>query len=372
MKICIVGPAFPLRGGIAAFDERLCVALMENNHEAFIISYSLQYPALLFPGKTQYDPDGKAPANIKIFTILNSINPFSWYKTASFINKNKPDLVIFRFWIPFMGPALGSILRLLQKDIKSLALVDNLIPHEHRPGDRTLTKYFMRGISKYIVMSEEVEKDVLQLKPEAKTKLLRHPIYDLYGLKTDKASSKRSLSIPEHKKVILFFGLIRKYKGLDLLIEAFSMMRHREDIILLVAGEFYEDKNYYFELAQQLHVSDQIIWHDHFIPNDDVKLYFSAADLLGLPYRTATQSGVTQVAFHFEIPVIITDVGGLAEIILDEVNGLVAQPDPISIKTQIENFFENNLSERLTKGMQTEKKKYQWDFFAHELVDFIK
>lgn len=370
MKICIVGPAFPLRGGIAAFDERLCLALLENNHETYIISYSLQYPALLFPGKTQYDTDGKAAANIKIFTILNSINPFSWYKTASFINKTKPDLVIFRFWIPFMGPALGSILRLLQKDIKSLALVDNLIPHEHRPGDRTLTKYFMRGISKYIVMSEEVEKDVLQLKPEAKTKLLRHPIYDHYGFKTDKASSKRSLGIPENKKVILFFGLIRKYKGLDLLIEAFSMMRHREDIILLVAGEFYEDKNYYFELAQQLHISDQIIWHDHFIPNDEVKLYFSAADVLGLPYRTATQSGVTQVAFHFEIPVIITDVGGLAEIILHEVNGLVAEPEPTSIKTQIEIFFENNLSERLSKGMQTEKKKYQWDFFAQQLVDF--
>ena len=370
MKICIIGPAHPLRGGIAAFNERLCSTFNSLGHPCLIISYSLQYPDFLFPGKTQYD-DGPGPENIEIHTLLNSINPMSWYKVSRFISLEKPDLIIYRFWIPFMGPALGTIDRLLKKEkIKTLALVDNLIPHEKRAGDTVLTKYFMKNIQKYLVMSEEVERDVKKLKAEAKVLLQRHPIYNHYGNVVSREEAREYLRLPHDKNVILFFGLIRKYKGLDLLLEAFARSRSRENSIIVIAGECYDKKSDYDELAEKLGIAQRIFWFDNYIPNEEVRYFFSACNVLALPYRSATQSGVTQVAFHFETPVIVTDVGGLSEIIQHDINGLVSAPDPVSLVKNLDYYFENEKETAFRQGMKIEKAKYNWDTFAQNLISF--
>lgn len=372
MTIIIVGPAHPLRGGIAAFNERFCATLISQGHDCQIISYSLQYPSVLFPGKSQKDEDSPPP-NIPIFPLINSINPFSWWKTANYISGQKPDIIIFRFWIPFMGPALGTIQRILKvKNCRFAALIDNLIPHEKRPGDRVLTKYFLQHIPNFIVMSQAVKNDLLNLKPGAKVIIQNHPIYDHYGESVDSKEARSLLQIKQDKKVILFFGLVRKYKGLDLLLEALAVLKNKPDYLLLVAGEFYESIDEYKHLAERLGLMDRVLWHDRFIPNDMVRFYFSACNLLVLPYRTATQSGVTQVAFHFETPVIITNVGGLSEIILDGINGLVAEPTTFDLAEKLDNFFEKDLEKSLRSGMKKEKNKYSWEKFAMNILDFLK
>ena len=371
MTILIVGPAHPLRGGIAAFNERLCATFLAQGHSCQVISYSMQYPALLFPGKTQKD-EGPPPSNIPIIPLINSINPLSWWKTARYINSQKPDIIIFRFWIPFMGPALGSIQRLLKlENCRLVALIDNLIPHESRPGDKFLTTYFLKNIPHYIVMSQAVKSDLLRLKPSAKVITQPHPIYNQYGENVTKKEAKALLNLPENKKVILFFGLVRKYKGLDLLLEALAKVKIQHDLLLLVAGEFYEAIDEYKQLAERLDLTERIIWHDRFIPNDMVRYYFSASNLLVLPYRTATQSGVTQVAFHFETPVLITNVGGLSEIIMDGINGLVAEPGVDDLAKKLEYYFAEDLENDLRLGMKKEKIKYSWEKFATNLLDFL-
>jgi len=372
MNIVIVGPAYPLRGGIAIFDELLCKELVEQGHNAQIVSYTLQYPTLLFPGKTQYDLESTPPTGLKITTLLNSINPITWWQTAKFIINQKPDLVIVRFWIPFMGPALGTIVRLLnQKKINIVSLVDNLIPHEKRIGDTILTKYFTKKITKFVVMSEEVEKDVHFIKKEAQTLLLRHPIYDTYGQKVPKPEAKRHLKINENDRVILFFGLIRKYKGLDLLLEAIADIKIRNlNLKLIIAGEFYDNPDDYEKIIERLKLSDQVMLHCHYIPNDEVKYYFSACDLVALPYKTATQSGVTQIAFHFEKPVLVTNVGGLAEIIPHKKAGYVVNAVPSEITEAILDFYENDREETFTQGMKEEKVKYSWKNFVSKFLAF--
>lgn len=295
----------------------------------------------------------------------------SWYKVSRFISLEKPDLIIYRFWIPFMGPALGTIDRLLKKEkIKTLALVDNLIPHEKRAGDTVLTKYFMKNIQKYLVMSEEVERDVKKLKAEAKVLLQRHPIYNHYGNVVSREEAREYLRLPHDKNVILFFGLIRKYKGLDLLLEAFARSRSRENSIIVIAGECYDKKSDYDELAEKLGIAQRIFWFDNYIPNEEVRYFFSACNVLALPYRSATQSGVTQVAFHFETPVIVTDVGGLSEIIQHDINGLVSAPDPVSLVKNLDYYFENEKETAFRQGMKIEKAKYNWDTFAQNLISF--
>lgn len=370
LKILILGPAYPLRGGIAAFNERLCQTFIKAGHQCSIISYSLQYPSILFPGKSQII-EGPAPDSIQIVPLINSINPFSWIRTARYILKEKPDLVIFRYWIPFMGPALGTIRFLTKKgQYTAVALVDNLIPHEKRPGDTVMTSYFMKNIEKYVVMSGEVKQSVLSMKPDASTLLLRHPIYDQYGSTKDQKSAREYLGLPPNAKIILFFGLIRKYKGLDLLIEAFAEMNYKEDVHLVIAGESYEEASTYLDLIRKNSLQDRVHWFDKFIPDEEVGYFFSAANLLALPYRTATQSGVTQIAFHFETPVLVTDVGGLSEIIIHEQNGLVCQPDIQSIARSLDYFFMENKEKTFREGMRSEKVKYDWRYFADNLLAF--
>lgn len=368
-KVFIIGPAFPLRGGLASFDELFCEALNKEGHHCEIISYSLQYPNFLFPGSTQYHVNGTAPKNITIHTLINSVNPLSWFKTASFIKKQKPDFIIFRFWIPFMGPALGTIARLVKKqNIKVLAITDNVIPHEKRLGDKQLASYFIKGCDAFVTMSKAVMNDLEKFTNTSHKKYLLHPLYTAFGDKIPKQQARLKLNLKQDDRVILFFGLIRKYKGLDLLIEAFSLLKANPYNKLLIAGEFYEDKQPYFDLISKYKLEEQIMLLNQFIPNDDVKYYFSAADIVALPYRSATQSGVTQVSFHFEVPTLVTNVGGLGEIIPHNVAGYVVEPNPQAIGSSLEDYFENNKEQAFTEGMKQEKQKYEWSIFVNEII----
>jgi D-inositol-3-phosphate glycosyltransferase len=372
-KIFIIGPAYPLRGGLATFDELFCKAFNEQGHHCEIISYSLQYPNFLFPGSTQFDTSGNAPQNIKIHSLINSVNPFSWIKTARFIKKQKPDFIVFRFWIPFMAPALGSIARMVRKSgVKVLAITDNVIPHETRPGDVAFAKYFINACNGFVTMSKAVMRDLEKFTNTTHKKYLLHPLYTSFGEKLNKLDARTALGLPEDKQIVLFFGLIRKYKGLDMLLDAFNELKANPNIILVIAGEFYEDKQPYLDLIEKYQIQNQVILHGKFIANEDVKLYFSAADLVALPYRSATQSGVTQVSFHFEVPTLVTNVGGLGEIIPNKVAGYVVAPNGKAIADAIKDYFDNNRMPSFTEGMKKEKQKYDWKIFVDEVIDLYK
>lgn len=372
-KIFIIGPAYPLRGGLATFDELFCRAFAEQGHDCEIISYSLQYPGFLFPGSTQFDTSGNAPKDLMIHTLINSVNPLSWIKTARFIKKQKPDFIVFRFWIPFMGPALGSIARMVRKSgVKVLAITDNVIPHEKRPGDAGFARYFINACDGFVTMSKAVMEDLKKFTGTPNKKYLLHPLYTSFGEKLGKTEARRILGLPDDKKLVLFFGLIRKYKGLDLLLDAFHELKANPDIVLVIAGEFYEDKQPYLDLIEKYGIGSQVIVHGKFIANEEVKLYFSSADLVALPYRSATQSGVTQVSFHFEVPTLVTNVGGLSEIIPDKVAGYVVEPTGKAIANGISDYFSNNRIGAFTEGMKKEKQKYDWSIFVNEVIDLYK
>lgn len=372
-KIFIIGPAYPLRGGLATFDELFCEAFNKQGHDCEIISYSLQYPNFLFPGSTQFDTSGNAPKQIKIHTLINSVNPLSWVKTARFIKKQKPDFIVFRFWIPFMGPALGSIARMVRKTgVKVLAITDNVIPHETRPGDVAFAKYFINACDGFVTMSKAVMGDLEKFTNTTHKKYLLHPLYTSFGEKLNKLDARMALGLPEDKQIVLFFGLIRKYKGLDMLLDAMNELKSNLNIVLVIAGEFYEDKQPYLDLIEKYQIQNQVILHAKFIANEDVKLYFSAADLVALPYRSATQSGVTQVSFHFEVPTLVTNVGGLGEIIPDKVAGYVVESNGKAIAEGVKDYFENNRMHLFTEGMKKEKQKYDWKIFADQILDLYK
>lgn len=372
-KIFIIGPAYPLRGGLATFDELFCTAFNEQGHDCEIISYSLQYPNFLFPGSTQFDTTGVAPKYIKIHTLINSVNPLSWIKTANFIKKQKPDFIVFRFWIPFMGPALGSIARMVRKSgIKVLAITDNVIPHEKRIGDAAFAKYFIKSCDGFVTMSKAVMKDLENFTTTQHKKYLLHPLYTSFGEKLNKSDARKVLGIKDDVNLVLFFGLIRKYKGLDMLLDAFNELKDNPNINLIIAGEFYEDKQPYLDLIEKYQIQNQVILHAKFIANEDVKLYFSAADLVALPYRTATQSGVTQVSFHFEVPTLVTNVGGLGEIIPHQKAGYVVEPNGKAIAESIKDYFTNHRMPLYTEGMKQEKQKYDWKIFVNEVLDLFQ
>lgn len=365
MRIIIVGPGHPLRGGIANFNEALCHSLQQEGHDCEIVSFTLQYPSILFPGKTQFD-DGPAPDGLKITPMINSVRPTSWSRTARYIKEQQPDLVIFRFWIPFMGRCLGSIAKKMRKaGIRTLAICDNVIPHESRFGDRPLTKYFLKQIDSYVVMSRSVGDDLRSFNVSGPIEFLPHPIYDIFGSKVDKASARKELGLEPDGKYVLFFGLIRKYKGLDLLLQALSQL---EGIKLIVAGEFYDKKESYISMIETMGITDQVIMHDEYIPNDRVKLYFSACDLVAQTYHTATQSGITQVAYNFDCPMLVTNVGGLAEIVEHQKVGYVVDKQPISIANAIGDFFSNNRGSEFSTNVASAKERFSWESFTKGLL----
>ncbi|MEO5967650.1 MAG: glycosyltransferase [Ferruginibacter sp.] len=358
---------------MATFNERMARAFMQEGHNVTIFSFSLQYPNFLFPGSTQYSNEAP-PKDLKIYPVINSINPFNWIKTGKRIKNLKPDLIVVRYWLPFMAPCLGTILRIIKKNkfSKIVCIADNVIPHEKGIGDKFLTKYFVKPVDSFITMSENVFKD-LKTFTSKHALIIQHPLYDNFGLKISKKEAREKLSLDKEEKIILFFGFIRKYKGLDILLDAMAILKNKSSASpyfkmpkLLVAGEFYGSSKPYLDQIENLGLGDYLILRTKFIPDNEVRNYFCAADVIVQPYRDATQSGVSPLAYHFEIPMIVTNVGGLPALVPDGVSGLVAEPDAQSISAAIFKFL--SLEEGyFTSGLQEEKKKYSWK----KLVDAI-
>lgn len=361
-KVVLLTPAHPLRGGIAVSSERFAQELQTAGYEAIVYSYSLQYPGFLFPGKTQLTDD-PAPEGLDIRTRINSVNPLNWLKVGMELRKMKPDVVIGRYWLPFMGPCLGTIMRIARSNghTRTFGLIDNIIPHEHRPGDRIFTKYYIGATDSFIVMSRSVGEDLRKFTATKPFQYVPLPIYDTYGRLTGRDEALDYLKLDKSPRYLLFFGFIRDYKGLDLLLDAMADERLKNrNIRLIVAGEFYGDEEKYREQIARLGIEKQLVLRTAYIPNDDVRHYFGAADLLVQPYRTATQSAISQMAYHFDKPMVVTNVGGLPEIVPHGKAGYVVPVDAMAIADSIVDFYENEKMEALSAGVREEKKRFSW------------
>lgn len=369
-RIVIIGPAYPLRGGLASYDERLAKEFNHLGFETTIYTFSYQYPGFLFPGKTQYSTE-PPPADLDIKVKINSIDPLNWISVGNELKKLRPDLIIVRFWLPFMGPCLGTILRRVKanKHTKVVCIADNIIPHEKRPGDGPFTRYFLKPVDSFITMSEKVLKDLKTMVPNKTAKFIPHPLYDNFGEKLPVATARKALDISEKDTVFLFFGFIRKYKGLDMLLEAMKILvkeNAADHVKLLIAGEFYEDEKNYASLLNDTQIHPHLIIHTHFIADSEVKYYLSGADCVIQPYRNATQSGVTPLAYHFEVPMIVTNVGGLPSMVPQNV-GLIAEPNAESIAKKMKEFLALE-KDKFVNGIREEKTKYTWKNMAEGIL----
>ncbi|MEO7767986.1 MAG: glycosyltransferase family 4 protein [Ferruginibacter sp.] len=376
-NIIVLGSAHPLRGGLASYNERLAREFIQQGHTVTIYTFSLQYPGFLFPGTTQFSSE-PAPADLDIRVKINSINPFNWMRVGNELNKMRPDMIVVKYWMPLMGPCLGSIVRIAKKNrhTKVVCIADNIIPHEKRPGDTSFTKYFVKPIDAFITMSEKVLSDLKLFAPYKPARLVAHPLFDNFGEKISKETARVHLHIKNDERVILFFGFIRKYKGLDMLLESMKLLQEEfksqpaDMPKLLIAGEFYEDRKTYDILMETTGIKEHLIIRTDFIPDSEVKYYLCAADVVVQPYRSATQSGVTPLAYHFEKPMIVTNVGGLPDLVPDGKVGLVAEPDAASIAKKIIEFYEIGEAHFLPYLIE-EKKKYSWGNMVDAILDIV-
>lgn len=363
MKIVIVGTSYPYRGGIAAFTDRLATEFVKEGIDIEVVTFKLQYPSFLFPGKTQYS-DAKAPAGFYIERKINSISPLNWIKVGKEIRKKNPDIVIFTYWMSFFAPCFGKIARVIKRrcNARCIGLIHNMIPHEKSVLDKMFAPYFVKAMDGFVALSQSVLDDVASLDKQGKPKcMVPHPLYDHYGEIMKRNEALKHLDLDPNYRYCLFFGLVRAYKGLDLLIDAFADDRLRKnDVKLIVAGEFYDDEKPYLEQIKKHNLEDFIIIENQYISDDNVKYYFNVADIVVQPYKSATQSGVTQIAYHFEKPMLVTNVGGLGEIIPDGKVGYVVEPKPSSIADALVDFFENGRFDAFVEGVRDEKQTYQW------------
>ncbi len=365
MNILIIGPAHPLRGGIANFTERLAKAFEQEGDRVEVLSFSLQYPSCLFPGKTQYT--NKAAPGLEIRTRLSSVNPLTWLREGLRIRRKRYDRILVMYWIPFMAPCLGTVLRIAGSRSRRVAQLHNMIPHEPKPLDRWFSKYFTGSVDGFLALSQSVLDDLDAFDKKKPRALNPHPIYDNFGERVSKEQARKALGLDIHKPVILFFGFVRKYKGLDLLLEAMADQGlQKKNVLLVVAGEFYDHPDEYMQIIQQ-HQLENVILHNQFIDDEKVALYFSACDMVVQPYRSATQSGVTQIGYHFEKPMLVTDVGGLWEIIPHGKAGYVVDPEPASIAEAINHFYDQDQEAFMVQNVIREKSRYAWDKLVAKL-----
>ena len=373
-KIIIIGPAHPLRGGLASYDERLAKQFIDEGFDTTIYTFSYQYPGFLFPGTTQLSSEA-APKNIPIEIKVNSVNPFNWIAVGNELKKLQPDYIVVRYWLPFMGPCLGTILRRVKKNkhTKVICIADNIFPHEKRPGDKIFTKYFLKPVDGFITMSQKVLQDLKEYIKNKPAQFVPHPLYDNFGEIISKEEARKKLGINKDEKLILFFGFIRKYKGLDILLNAMKILKsenNSDNLKLLIAGEFYEDEKNYAGLLSDPQIKDNLILHTSFISVSEVKYYFCAADCVVQPYRNATQSGVTPLAYHFEKPMIVTNVGGLPSLVPDKKVGLIASPNAENIAQKIIEYFK--LGENyFLPHLREEKKKYSWKMMTDAIINVV-
>jgi len=373
MKVVLLGSAHPYRGGLASYNERLAQQFITEGNETEILTFTLQYPGFFFPGKTQFT-ENKAPGGINITRVLNSVNPLNWIKTGYRIRKINPEILLIKYWHPFMAPCLGTVARIAKKrntgKTRVICIFDNVIPHENRIIDRFLSTYFIRSIDGAVVMSRSVLDDLKTFRVNIPVMFSPHPLYDNYGPVISKADAMGRLNLSQDYSYLLFFGFIRAYKGLDLLLEAFAdnQLRNRK-LKLIVAGEFYEDEAPYKQQIEKLGILDDVILYDRFINEDEVGAFFCAADLVVQPYKSATQSGVTQIAYHFDKPMLVTDVGGLSEIVPNGRCGYVVKTDPKAITTAIVDYFDNHRNKEFTTEVRKEKEKYTWNKMTSSITD---
>jgi len=370
-QITIIGPAYPLRGGLSSYNELLALKLQNQGHQVKIITFSLQYPNFLFPGKTQLS-NSLPPDNLDIEVCLNSINPINWILLGRKIKNEKPDLVIFRFWMPFMGPSLGTLGRMIRGNnhTKIVAITDNIIPHEKRAGDRLLTSYFLKSCDAFLTMSKSVLNDLQSFQIAKPAIFNPHPMYENFGEQVDPVQAKKKLGLDVEKNYVLFFGFIRKYKGLDTLLKAFSDQRLKEkNLQLIIAGEYYDSPQVYEQLIDDLELRNHVILANHYIEDSDVSLYFSAADLVAQTYKTATQSGVTQIAYYYNRPMLVTDVGGLSELVPHQKVGYVTSQDTQEISDCIFDFYEHKRAPEFSKNIASERDKFTWESLIDNLFN---
>ena len=360
--IKLIGTAYPYRGGLAAYNERLCKELQDKGYTFDIETFTLQYPGIFFPGKTQY-AECAAPEKISIKRSVNSINPLNWLSVGKRIKTEKPDLILMKYWTPFMSPCFGTIGRYAKKNrhTKLICIADNIIPHEKRIVDKQLTKYFLNTIDGLVAMSKSVHDDALMFRSDIPTAICQHPIFDNFGNSVSKDEAIKTLNLDPSSRYMLFFGFIRDYKGLDLLLKAIAHPQLREQPVkLIVAGEFYTDSKPYHDIINNENLHDKVILMDRFIPDNEVYKYFCAADIVVQPYKDATQSGVTQIGYHFNKPMLVTDVGGLSEIIPHGKVGYVVKPDVDAIAQALIDFYVNQREKEFESHVTIEKKKFSW------------
>jgi len=362
MKIVLIGTAYPMRGGIAHYIALLYNALKERGHKVWVVSFSRQYPKILFPGKTQQD-EGKELISVRSKPILDSVNPISWLRTAMWIWRIRPDIVIFKYWMPFFAfcyAAVSLIIKLYSRT-RVVYICDNITPHERIAGTSILTRIALGFVDSYIVQSRSVLNDLLHYKPNASFFHTPHPLYTIFPSGMGKKEAREKLGIKEGR-VILYFGYIRRYKGLRYLIEAMPGVLERLSVRLLICGEFYDQREEIFDSIDRLGLNSCVTIYDKFIPNEMVGVYFSAADLVVLPYISATQSGIVQIAYNYNRPVVVTNVGGLPEVVKNNQTGFVVPPKcPEAIAEAIIDYYKKNLEKRFSKNIISEKKKYSWD-----------
>lgn len=367
LKRIIIGPTYPLRGGISESNHALQCAFEEGVGSTKIVSYSLQYPNFLFPGKNQ-NMDGVQPWRNTI-SLINTLNPFSWFKTVRWIFKEDPDYIIVRYWHPYFSICLSFIMSMInKKSYFIIAWIDNVNPHERIPFQYFLTSCFLKQCKSFVVMSNSVKNDLINIHDidQEKIHLHPHPIYDVFGKSISKKTAKSNLGILSSQssnsdKYILFFGLIRKYKGLDLLLDVMASQKITAmNIKLIIAGEFYDDKDKYMRKIKLLNLENRVLLHDFYIKNEDVVNYFCASDIVVQPYISATQSGVSMVAYNFNKPILLTNVGGLSEYVDDKKNGYLVEPNVHSIVMALDDFYRNQREINFSNTIKKKKSYYSW------------
>lgn len=371
MKVVILGSAHPFRGGLAAYNERLAREFIRQGHSVQIYTFSLQYPEFLFPGTSQYS-DQPAPDDLYIHAKVNSINPLNWFKVGKEIAKLNADLLIVKFWLPFMGPSLGTICRQVKKNGKTkiISIIDNIIPHEKRIGDWQLAKYFVNSVDGFIAMSASVLEDLKKFDSKKPKVFSPHPLFDNFGESVNKVQAYEHLGLEVNSDYLLFFGFIRDYKGLDLVLQAMADPRVKDlNFKLIVAGEFYTDAQPYWDMITNLGIADKLVLKTDFIPDDEVRYYFCAADMVVQPYKHATQSGVTQICYHFDRPMLVTNVGGLPEIVPNGKVGYVVEPNAKSIADAIVDFYGNHREFVYRDNIKVEKKKFAWSAMLDKIFE---
>ena len=371
MHIVLLGTAYPFRGGLATFNERLARQLQAEGHQVEVITFTLQYPSFLFPGKTQYSSE-KAPTNLHISQQVNSCNPLNWIKVGRRIRQMQPDLLITCYWMAFFAPCYSIIERIAKSNGKTrcVALVHNMIPHEPSLLDKVFAPLYVRATDGFVALSDSVVQDINRLDPSHKPKTsYPHPIYDHYGEQMSKEEACLALHLNPEKQYMLFFGLVRAYKGLDLLLDAFGFVKDQlPNLQLIIAGEFYEDEDKYRTQIASHQLTDRVIIKNEFIADADLRKYFGAADLIVQPYKSATQSGVTQVAFHFEKPMLVTNVGGLGEIVHDHQMGYAVDPNAQAIAEALTDYYTQNRQADYTAYLIQQKENYSWAKLAESFV----